>query len=138
MPRPKKCRKVCCLPRVSEFLPAGSGDGDAVVMTVDEYEAIRLIDREGFSQEECSGYMHVARTTAQQIYDGARRKLARALVEGLPLRIEGGPYRLCDGSEPYCGCGGCRKHRCRCEGERESPGDNTEKEKADHENRGNL
>ena len=81
---------------------------------MDEYEAVRLIDNEGFSQEECSGYMSIARTTVQQIYDSARKKIARALVEGLPLKIEGGDYRLCDGKEEYCGCGGCRKHRRDC------------------------
>jgi uncharacterized protein len=116
MPRPKKCRKVCCLPRISEFLPA-QGDAaaqEAVVITVDEYEAVRLIDHEEFSQEECSGYMKIARTTVQQIYDSARKKIARALVEGLPLKIEGGEYRLCDGKEAYCGCGGCQRHRRGC------------------------
>jgi len=83
-------------------------------MTVDEYETIRLIDHEGFSQEECSGYMKIARTTVQQIYNNARKKLARVLVESLALRIEGGDYQLCDGSEEYCGCGGCRRHRHGC------------------------
>ncbi len=113
MPRPRKCRKVCCLPKTSVFLPEGrKADASAVVMTVDEYETIRLIDHQGFSQEECSTYMNVARTTAQQIYNSARKKLAAALVEGLPLRIQGGDYRLCDGSEGHCGCGGCRRHRC--------------------------
>lgn len=116
MPRPKKCRKVCCLPRINEFLPAQSDASkqEVVIVTVDEYEAVRLIDNEGFSQEECSGYMKIARTTVQQIYDSARKKIARALVEGLPLKIEGGDYRLCDGNEEYCGCGGCRKHRHGC------------------------
>ena len=55
--------------------------------------------------------MRVARTTVQQIYTEARKKIALALVDGLPLRIEGGSYRLCDGKEAFCGCGGCRKHR---------------------------
>ncbi|WP_312941720.1 DUF134 domain-containing protein [Oscillibacter sp.] len=116
MPRPKKCRKVCCLPSISEFVPAGENVScrDTVVMTVDEYETVRLIDNEGFSQEECSGYMNIARTTVQQIYDGARKKVAHALVDGLPLKIEGGNYRLCDGKERYCNCGGCRRHRCGC------------------------
>ena len=88
--------------------------GPAVVLNVDEYEAIRLIDRQGFSQEECSAYMQVARTTVQMIYNSARKKLAAALVDGLPLRIEGGSYQLCDGKEEACGCGGCRRHLRAC------------------------
>ena len=104
MPRPRKCRHVCRLPGVLEFLPAGcSAPGPPVILTVDEYEAIRLIDKENFSQEECGIYMKIARTTVQQIYTSARKKLAQALVEGLPLKIEGGDYRLCDGAEEFCG-----------------------------------
>lgn len=81
-------------------------------MAVDEYETLRLIDKEGFSQEECGKYMRIARTTVQQIYNNARKKVAIALVDGRPLKIEGGDYRLCDGAEQQCGCGGCEKHRC--------------------------
>lgn len=114
MPRPRKCRKVCCLPRIREFVPACgiSSPAEAVILTVDEYEAIRLIDQEDFSQEACGAFMHVARTTVQQIYTSARKKLAQALVEGRPLRIQGGDYRLCDGQESTCGCGGCRHRHC--------------------------
>ena len=69
------------MPGTREFHPAGdSPRREAVVLTVDEYEAIRLIDRQGFSQEECSAYMQVARTTVQMIYNSARKKLAAALV----------------------------------------------------------
>ena len=115
MPRPKKCRKVCQMPPIREFRPVCEGESEEeVTLTVDEYEAIRLIDRQGFSQEECSAYMQVARTTAQMIYNSARKKLAAALVEGLPLRIEGGDYQLCDGNEEFCACGGCWKHRRSC------------------------
>lgn len=112
MPRPTKCRKVCRLPETLAFAPAElSDDVRTVILTVDEYETIRLIDREGFSQEECGEYMQVARTTVQQIYTCARKKLATAIVDGLPIRIEGGNYQLCDGREKYCRCGGCKKHR---------------------------
>ena len=115
IPRPRKCRKVCQLPRIQEFHPLGPPPcGPAVVLNVDEYEAIRLIDRQGFSQEECSAYMQVARTTVQMIYNSARKKLAAALVDGLPLRIEGGSYQSCDGKEEACGCGGCRRHLRAC------------------------
>ncbi len=115
MPRPKKCRKVCQMPGAQEFCPTDKKTcGVAVVLTVDEYEAIRLIDYQGFSQEECGSYMQVARTTVQAIYTAARKKLAKALVEGRPFRIEGGDFQLCDGSEEFCGCGGCRRHRRNC------------------------
>ena len=110
MPRPRKCRKVCCLPKINEFQPK-SGNKGRMILTVDEYEAIRLIDKEGFSQEECAGYMQVARTTVQQIYNSARKKIAKALVDGMAIRIEGGEYALCSGEEAACGCGGCGKHR---------------------------
>ena len=112
MPRPRKCRKVCHMPKVCNFVPVGQDENQAtVVLTVDEFEAIRLIDEQGFSQEECSSYMQVARTTAQAIYNTARAKIATALVEGMPLRIEGGDYRLCEGKEDVCHCGGCQRHR---------------------------
>ena len=79
MPRPKKCRKVCRLPKTEAFVPQPScASGEAVILTVDEYEAIRLIDREGFSQEECGIYMQVARTTVQQIYNSARAAARRS------------------------------------------------------------
>lgn len=114
MPRPRKCRKVCQMPQTREFRPVGGGMNEStVILTVDEYETIRLIDKQGFSQEECSAYMQVARTTVQMIYNSARKKLASALVDGLPLRIQGGDYQLCDGEEEFCDCGGCRKHRRR-------------------------
>ena len=111
MPRPRKCRRVCRLPKVSEFAPAAVPPAGLTVLTVDEYETIRLIDNEGLSQEECSEYMNVARTTVQQIYTDARKKISNALVIGLALTIEGGDYRLCDGSEAHIGCRGCCRRR---------------------------
>ena len=110
MSRPKKCRRVCHFPDTLEFVPAdGRSQALPVVLTVDEYETVRLIDREGLSQEQCSRRMGVARTTVQQIYAGAMEKLARFLVDGLPLRIEGGDFRLCGGEGQECG--GCFKRR---------------------------
>ena len=104
MPRPTKCRKVCHYPTTLEFSPThGTDDRTWIIMTVDEYEVLRLIDKEGLSQEECCRRMHVGRTTVQKIYETARKKLADVLVDGLSLRIEGGEFRLCDGNNPRCG-----------------------------------
>ena len=41
MPRPRKCRKVCRMPKCREFQSAHRA-GEYVVLTVDEYECIRL------------------------------------------------------------------------------------------------
>ena len=114
MPRPVKCRRVCNMPGKRKFLPEGLYNDDPVILTIDEYEAIRLIDKEGLSQEECSLSMEVARTTVQQIYTEARKKLAEALVMGLPLKIEGGEYRLCKENDRCSCCTKCKeKHPCR-------------------------
>ena len=86
------------MPRVTEFVPA-DGNPEFVVLTVDEFESIRLIDGQCLSQEACAARMEVARTTAQQIYNAARKKLAAALVDGKGIRIEGGDYYLCDSLE---------------------------------------
>lgn len=111
MPRPKKCRKVCCMPLVDKFIPFGSSSkAKPVVMTIDEYETIRLIDKEGFSQEECSRFMNVARTTIQNVYNSARKKLAEALVNGQVLYITGGDYTICSKRELHSICADCKAH----------------------------
>ena len=104
MPRPRKCRKVCHFPQILIFGPVEEPEEKReIVMTVDEYETIRLIDKEGFSQEQCGESMRIARTTVQQIYASARQKLAEALVGGIYLRIDGGDYELCTGKDAGCG-----------------------------------
>ena len=123
MPRPKKWRKVCSLPENRSFGPlpgCGPVPNNAgyttharqeVIMTVDEYEAVRLIDLEGMNQEACAEKMRIARTTVQSIYAEARKKLADSLVNGKLLRIEGGDYELCDGHGTRCGMGACHRRR---------------------------
>jgi len=114
LPRPRKWRRVCCMPGNSRFGPldtAASGHA-AVTMTVDEYETVRLIDLDGYSQEECAEHMNVSRSTIQSIYNGARKKIAQAIVDGAILRIEGGDYQICDGQSGPCGGRGCHRHRC--------------------------
>ena len=116
MPRPRKWRKVCCLPESNQFGPLDkiSENSEIITMSIDEYETIRLIDLENFTQEECASQMNIARTTVQGIYTEARKKLAESLVNGKTLNIEGGDYELCNGLESSCGCGGCKRHKQKC------------------------
>lgn len=110
MARPKKCRRVCHFPQALVFEPMGDlNNNEAIVLTVDQYETIRLIDKEGLSQEQCGEQMGIARTTVQLIYTTARKLLADALVEGRTIRIEGGDYEICSGDAPYVSCSSCFK-----------------------------
>lgn len=104
MPRPYKRRRVCGEPLCDHFVPVGWPERPIVTLTVDEFEAIRLIDHEGLDQQACAQRMGVARTTVQAIYGAARAKLAAFLVDGLALRIAGGDYVLCGGEALCCGC----------------------------------
>ena len=103
------------MPGCERFGPKGmSGRADSPIdMTLDEYETIRLIDREGLTQEQCALQMGVARTTAQAIYNSARAKLADCLVSARELRISGGDYVLCDRKTEACGCHCHCGKRCR-------------------------
>lgn len=115
MPRPRKMRMVCCLPESDKFGPpnAAQSSENTVIMGVDEYEAIRLIDWEGLMQEECAVQMKIARTTVQSIYSEARKKMADALVNQKWLVITGGDFVLCENGTGFCGRRGCGKGKCR-------------------------
>ncbi len=90
MPRPFRFRKIEQLPVFRSFSPDDIKATEHVRMTVDEYEALRLLDDEGLTQEACANRMNVARTTITSIYDSARKKVAEALVHGKRLLITGG------------------------------------------------
>lgn len=96
MPRKQRCRRIEGYPDHWEFSPEEVTDKEPVVMTLDEFETIRLLDREGMTQEQCAEKMGIARTTVTAIYESARRKIADAMVEGKQLQIRGGTYRLND------------------------------------------
>ena len=115
MARPQRNRKICSEPKYRCFAPVTINTDleetevsnssspqydDGIVLSVDEYEAIRLIDWAGLTQEQCAKHMGVARTTVTEIYDKARHKIALMLIEGKDLKIDGGNYSVCNGSHP--------------------------------------
>lgn len=100
MARPAKARKICRLPAFLEFEPRGQENStpSRLELNVEEYEVIRLLDYEGYSQESCAKQMEISRSTVQALYNEARKKMARFLVEGCRLQISGGHYTLCSRS----------------------------------------
>jgi predicted DNA-binding protein (UPF0251 family) len=96
VPRPCCHRHIAGRPGARVFKPIGIPVValDEVVMTLDEFEALRLADLDGLYQEQAAERMRVSRPTFARIVDAARRKVADVLVHGKALRIEGGPVQL--------------------------------------------
>ena len=67
---------------------------EETVLTVDEFEAIRLRDYEGLDQTEAARRMGISQPTFQRAYESARKKVADALVNGKAIKIEGGSYMI--------------------------------------------
>lgn len=65
-----------------------------IVLSLEEYETIRLIDYLGYNQEECAKTMEVSRSTIVSLYNIARKKIARFILEGHAMEISGGHYHL--------------------------------------------
>ncbi|MFA5498628.1 MAG: DUF134 domain-containing protein [Candidatus Cloacimonas sp.] len=85
-------RTLSELPLIKGFRPLWlrTNYRQAVILRLEEYEAFRLVDYEGMTHEQVAEQMNVSRPTVTRIYDEARKKLARALVEGRTFIIEGG------------------------------------------------
>ena len=90
MPRPTRCRRIAQLPTYRSFSPDEIEPKEEVILSIDEYEALRLLDGENLTQEECAFRMNIARTTVTAIYDNARKKIADVIVNGKRLLIAGG------------------------------------------------
>jgi len=109
-PRPFRLRKISNPPLISGFKPYGSKTNgnktENVFLHFEEYEAIRLCDYEMLNHHKASVIMDVSRPTLTRIYARARQKIARALVLGSQIIIEGG--KIYFDSEWFackeCGC----------------------------------
>ncbi len=92
MPRPQKKRSVRHPPIFSGFKPTGVRARflDDLALTLDEFEAIRLADYQGKDHNESAGEMDISRSTFSRLVERARQKVARFLIEGKHLKIDGG------------------------------------------------
>lgn len=93
--------------------------GGEIVLSLDEFEAIRLADLSGLYQEDAAKKMDISRQTFGRIVESAHRKIADALVNGKSLRIEGGAVSV--DTPPRCRCDKCKRsldcpHRFREDG----------------------
>lgn len=94
MPRPKRLRQITARPRVAAFGPETVPARGELVLSLEEFEALRLIDHDGMDQSRAAEVMGVSRQTVGRILKAGRSKVASALVQGLRLRMHGGCYKI--------------------------------------------
>jgi len=94
--RPKKTRWVKCEPGERCFRPKCKplSKLEGVYLSLDEFEAIRLIDVESLMQEKAARRMRISRPTFSRIIASARKKVADALVNIKAIKIEGGCCKI--------------------------------------------
>jgi predicted DNA-binding protein (UPF0251 family) len=92
MPRRRCCGQIDEYPVCHQFVSSQAGDQNAMVLGIEEVEALRLKDMNGYDQETCAKEMGLTRPTFQRILTAARKKLTTALVEGRTITIEGGHF----------------------------------------------
>jgi predicted DNA-binding protein (UPF0251 family) len=92
--RPRKCRLVRSSPTARFFKPRGVPlcDLEVVKLKDEEYEALRLCDHKNMEQEEAAKLMGVSRPTFSRILSCARKAIAKAIIEGGALEIDGGDF----------------------------------------------
>jgi predicted DNA-binding protein (UPF0251 family) len=90
MPRPHKRRRVQGRPNSSYFKPAGIPKSELkeIVLTSDEFEALRLIDLEKRQQQEACEKMEISQPTLSRILQSARNKIADSIINGKAIKID--------------------------------------------------
>lgn len=83
-------------PTFTSFGPAAAGiiEPEETILTIDEFEAVRLKDLEGLDQSECAEKMDISQPTFHRLVISARKKIADALTHGKTIKIDGGHYRF--------------------------------------------
>jgi len=73
--------------KTQKFIPQPTATGNTITIEPAELEALRLVDLEGYSQEQAGTQMGVSRGTIWRLVKSARKKVAQALTEGRPLTV---------------------------------------------------
>ena len=94
MPRPKRPRHILSRPIASKFKPTGIDSKEEIILSLEEFEAIRLIDYEGMDQSQAAEVMNVSRQTVGRILKIGRYKLSKSIVEAFRLKVSGGCYKI--------------------------------------------
>lgn len=88
--RPQKIRIIDAVPGWRRYLPEGRPNAAEIVVSLDMFEAMRLVDAEGLPQDAAARSMGISTPTLCRLLGEARRRIAMALRDGWALRCDGG------------------------------------------------
>ena len=99
--RPKKTRWVTCEPGERCFRPQCKSESelDGIILSLDEFEVMRLSYLEGYDQEKIAKQMKIHQSTISRILTSAHKKVTDALVNIKAIRIEQGCCQIIKGSK---------------------------------------
>lgn len=93
--RKKKVRYIQKMPSVAVFSPRGKpGRPLEIELKVDQFEAIKLADLQGYDQAEGAQIMGISRPSFGRILREARKIMADAIVNGKIIKIRIGDVQV--------------------------------------------
>jgi uncharacterized protein len=94
MSRPRRIRKISDEPKIRCFKPdsADLDSNNPIEITIDEYESIRLRDYHDIQQKKSAEMMGISQPTFHRTISSARKKIAKALIEGEMIIITGDDF----------------------------------------------
>ena len=91
MARPRRFRRILEEPQTRCFKPEkeNSDSLEPILITIDEFESLRLRDYHNIQQKRSAEIMDISQPTFHRTLTSARKKISKALIEGKPIIIVG-------------------------------------------------
>ena len=106
MARKEIMRIVNQPPLFQSFKPTGIASKflNQTILSLDEYEALRLADYDGMTQAEAADEMQISRPTFTRLIEKARQKMVEFLIKGNQLTIDGGNIHFSNNVFKFTNC----------------------------------
>lgn len=104
MPKHKRKRKVLAPPQFDGFKPYHCRGNGSLQFYYEEYEAMKLTDYYLMKHDQAASEMGVSRATFARIYESARQKITKAMVETKEIKAVTGNAWF---DENWFICNGC-------------------------------
>ena len=93
--RKKKVRYIQKMPKIVYFSPRGqAGRPEELELRLDQFEAVKLSDYQGYNQAEGAKHMGISRPSFGRILNEGRKIIAEVIATGKILKIRTGDVQV--------------------------------------------